>query len=183
MALKRIALRNFRSFSDVDIELKQYNVVIGSNAAGKTNLLNAFRFLRDALIHGIGNSLSMYGGDEFFRNVNLPPNSPSSLKVVFDDEHYLPWAESPQSNIARYAVMIDYAEYEISIQYDNLSKHPEIANYQETIKYIGNIYKDDKAASFTEEISRAKYRPSSLEEIIGPCSIRHYKSNQVNRSD
>ena len=37
MPIKRIHIGNFKSFSEIDVELSRFNVVIGSNAAGKSN--------------------------------------------------------------------------------------------------------------------------------------------------
>lgn len=54
MRFTSIALRNWRNFKTVDrVELQQRVVIIGPNACGKSNLLDAFRFLRDvASPHG-----------------------------------------------------------------------------------------------------------------------------------
>lgn len=60
--IERLRLRNFRSFKDVDIELRPLNIVVGANASGKTNLVQAFRFLRDLAQHGLENAVSLQGG-------------------------------------------------------------------------------------------------------------------------
>jgi predicted ATPase len=43
--LTRLILRNFKSFRDADVSLGPLNVVVGPNMGGKSNLLDAFRFL------------------------------------------------------------------------------------------------------------------------------------------
>ena len=46
MALENIRLQNFRSYSDASFEFdKGVNIVIGPNASGKTNLLEAILVL------------------------------------------------------------------------------------------------------------------------------------------
>jgi len=35
MVIKRIEIKNFKSFSDQNIELGQFNVLVGANASGK----------------------------------------------------------------------------------------------------------------------------------------------------
>jgi len=67
--IERLRLRNFRSFKDVDIELRPLNIVVGANASGKTNLVQAFRFLRDLAQHGLENAVSLQGGVEYLRNL------------------------------------------------------------------------------------------------------------------
>lgn len=43
----RLALSNWRNFRSVELVLQERMFVVGPNAAGKTNLLDALRFLRD----------------------------------------------------------------------------------------------------------------------------------------
>ena len=47
MRFTRLKLKNWRNFVDVDLELGERLFVTGPNACGKSNLLDAFRFLRD----------------------------------------------------------------------------------------------------------------------------------------
>ena len=58
MNFKSIAIKNFRNFKDISIELTNKNVLFGMNDVGKTNFLYALRFLfdkdRNLLSHWIG---------------------------------------------------------------------------------------------------------------------------------
>jgi predicted ATPase len=45
MELKHLAARRYRSLREVDLSLERLNVFIGANAAGKSNILDALRFL------------------------------------------------------------------------------------------------------------------------------------------
>lgn len=47
MWITRLKLKNWRNFKQVDITLRDRVYLIGPNASGKSNLLDAFRFLRD----------------------------------------------------------------------------------------------------------------------------------------
>lgn len=49
--LSRIRLKGFKSIKDLDLELGAINVLIGSNGAGKSNLISFFRMLNE-LIEG-----------------------------------------------------------------------------------------------------------------------------------
>ena len=42
-----LKLENWRNFREVDLPLRERMFVVGPNASGKTNLLDAFKFLRD----------------------------------------------------------------------------------------------------------------------------------------
>jgi predicted ATPase len=46
MQIKRLRLKNWRNFREVDVPLGARTFVIGANASGKSNLLDVFRFLR-----------------------------------------------------------------------------------------------------------------------------------------
>lgn len=47
MIIARLKLENWRNFTEVDIPLHDRAFIIGPNASGKSNLLDAIRFLRD----------------------------------------------------------------------------------------------------------------------------------------
>ena len=47
MHFTRLKLKNWRNFQAVDVRLSGLTFLVGPNAAGKSNFLDAFRFLRD----------------------------------------------------------------------------------------------------------------------------------------
>jgi len=84
MAIKKLRISNFKSFGDLEIELGNFNVLIGANASGKSNFVQIFKFLRDIANHGLDNAISMQGGIEYLRNINISPSKKFSLEVVLD---------------------------------------------------------------------------------------------------
>jgi predicted ATPase len=54
MRISRLILKNWRNFAEVDVALKERAFVVGPNASGKSNLLDAVRFLRDLVKPGGG---------------------------------------------------------------------------------------------------------------------------------
>ena len=54
MRISRLVLKNWRNFRSVDVELEERVFLVGPNAAGKSNLLDALRFLRDVAKAGGG---------------------------------------------------------------------------------------------------------------------------------
>ena len=54
MVISRIKLKNWKNFRDVNVALKDRMFVVGPNASGKSNFLDAFRFLRDIAKPGGG---------------------------------------------------------------------------------------------------------------------------------
>lgn len=45
--MTRLILKNWRNFRNVDVPLRKRQFIVGPNASGKSNMLDAFRFLRD----------------------------------------------------------------------------------------------------------------------------------------
>jgi putative AbiEii toxin of type IV toxin-antitoxin system len=50
----RVRLENWRNFGSVDVDLAQRVFLVGPNASGKSNFLDAFRFLHDIVAVGGG---------------------------------------------------------------------------------------------------------------------------------
>lgn len=85
MMIKELHIFNFKSFKDASIEkLGRFNVIIGANASGKSNFIQAFRFLRDIANHGLSNAISLQGGSDYVRNTRLAPSEAMRFRIVYD---------------------------------------------------------------------------------------------------
>ena len=64
MRLTHLTLRNWRNFKQADFDMQERMIVIGANASGKSNLLDALRFLRQVASPGGGfqDAVSTRGG-------------------------------------------------------------------------------------------------------------------------
>ncbi len=86
MSVKSIRVTNFKSFKELEVELGKFNVLIGANASGKSNFVQIFKFMKDIESYGLDNALSMQGGVEYLRNINLGANENFSLKIISDQK-------------------------------------------------------------------------------------------------
>ena len=86
MSIKRIEVRNFKSFKELKVDLGKFNVIIGANASGKSNFVHIFEFLRDIVNSGLDNAVSLQGGVEYLRNMNIGSSEDLSIKIVSDQE-------------------------------------------------------------------------------------------------
>lgn len=110
MAIKRIKVSNFKSFKELDLELGNFNVVIGANASGKSNFVQIFRFIRDIANMGLDNAISLQGS-EYLTNIGLSPPQLLSLKVVaVSDKFGLRVSESVFAHI-------NEADYEFALKF------------------------------------------------------------------
>jgi predicted ATPase len=94
VAITRIKVSNFKSFQELEVDLRPLNIVVGANAAGKSNFLEIFRFLRDLAAHGLENAVSLQGGMGYLTNLRIGSTRPLGLEVTFDfPQHLLVKAE------------------------------------------------------------------------------------------
>jgi predicted ATPase len=54
LKFRRIVLKNWKNFAQVDARIRDRIFLVGPNASGKSNFLDAFRFLRDLVVSGGG---------------------------------------------------------------------------------------------------------------------------------
>lgn len=68
LELKSITVQNFKSIGHCTLDLPELMVLVGKNAAGKSNIVNVFRFLRDIAQKGVKSALQQQGGFSFLLN-------------------------------------------------------------------------------------------------------------------
>ena len=84
MAITKLTVENFKSFDKIEVELRPFNIVVGSNASGKSNFLDVFKFLRDIEASSLENAIGIRGGAETLRNFNLVDNQ--VLRICFETD-------------------------------------------------------------------------------------------------
>lgn len=89
--ITRVSIEGFKSFGSPAeiIELGSLNLVVGANAAGKSNLIGALKFLQSAVIHDVSYAVSELGGTAEVRNKRLRQRrepKPVRLTLQLDDE-------------------------------------------------------------------------------------------------
>ncbi|MCT9010080.1 AAA family ATPase [Streptomyces rhizosphaerihabitans] len=74
--ITRVRIENYKSIAHCDVTLGQFTVLLGLNAAGKSNFLDALRFVRDVLVNGPDVAVLTHGGWEgVLRRVPEPTTS------------------------------------------------------------------------------------------------------------
>ena len=66
MTISKIRIANFKSFADLTVELNEFNLLVGANASGKSNFVQAFKFLSDIAKNGLEDAISLQGGVEYY---------------------------------------------------------------------------------------------------------------------
>lgn len=93
MRFSRIVLENWRNFSQVDVALQERAFLVGPNAAGKSNLLDVFRFLRDLALPGGGfeKAISDRGGVSSIRSLAARRYPDIAIQVDLEDDDTPHW--------------------------------------------------------------------------------------------
>jgi predicted ATPase len=60
--LRRVKIRNYKSIGKSDVELGRLNVLVGRNGSGKSNFLDALRFVVDGLQTSLDHAIKARGG-------------------------------------------------------------------------------------------------------------------------
>ncbi len=86
MRLTSIRAKNFKSFKELDIRLDNLNVLIGANASGKSNFVQLFAFVRDIVVSGLENAISIQGGAKYLRNLNCGEDDPLTIELSIEHD-------------------------------------------------------------------------------------------------
>ncbi|HET6515072.1 MAG TPA: AAA family ATPase [Thermodesulfovibrionales bacterium] len=92
--IRKIEVKNYKSLKNVDLEMRRRNILVGPNMAGKSTLLDCFRFLTQMCISGVNTAFLNRGG---FSEVvwKGEDNGPISFRLVI--EHDADQKESEKS--------------------------------------------------------------------------------------
>jgi predicted ATPase len=71
--ITRIRARNFRSLGDINLPLANFNVLIGPNGSGKTNVLNTLRFLATTFRFDLAEAVAEWKGFGHIQRQELRP--------------------------------------------------------------------------------------------------------------
>jgi predicted ATPase len=93
MRFSKIHLENWRNFTRVDVPIQQRMFLVGPNASGKSNLLDAFRFLRDLVRVGGGleKAVSDRGGVKRLRSLAARRYPEIVIDVQIEDNDEIAW--------------------------------------------------------------------------------------------
>lgn len=65
--VSRVKIRSYKSIGECDVELKRLTVLVGRNGSGKSNFLDALRFVTDGLVSSLSHAIKSRGGIEEVR--------------------------------------------------------------------------------------------------------------------
>ncbi len=93
MHFSRVRLENWRNFTSSDVPLQNRAFLVGANATGKSNFLDALRFLRDIVLEGGGfqEAVRRRGGVSALRSLHARSQPAVALDVDLNEGDALEW--------------------------------------------------------------------------------------------
>lgn len=98
----KLILKRFRSVASEAIDFSPLTILVGRNGAGKSNIVDAFRFLADAVSAPLQSALDVRGGIQAVRHRSAPRGYPPNLGMGI--EFQIPNGSNPTRG--RYAFEI-----------------------------------------------------------------------------
>ena len=152
MHISKLHLRNWRNFRDIEADLQPRVFVLGPNAVGKSNLLDAFRFLRDIASPGggLGPAVASRGGVSLVRCLYARRYPDVGIRVALsEDEVDLQW------------------EYDLTISQDN-NRRPVVKS--EIVREQGRVALE--RPSEEDRKDEARLTQTALEQISANKAFR-----------
>ena len=135
--------------------------MIGSNASGKSNTINVFRFIDHIIDYGIENAISLSGGIEYVLNTSIGKSTPLSISFSFncEDEDWVRYIDRKQ-DIALLLAGFDYT-FEITPHKKGtgftINRDLLTINYHQVLEQ----YKGGKSVADREKKYTLQYRRSN----------------------
>lgn len=157
MIIKKIKLHNWKNFQNVEVSLSERCFIIGANAAGKSNLIDALRFLRDIAKQsgGLQTAVEDRGGVTKIRCLAAR----ASTNIIIDVE-----LGEPDSDISIWRYKLDFAHTGGGI----MKKQAAISS--ETVWYNNKVILARNKSSKGEDAETLKY--THLEQITANKQFR-----------
>jgi predicted ATPase len=92
--LRRVRIRGYKSIAFCDVTLAPLTVLVGRNASGKSNFLDALAFLGDVVRLGVNEAVTKHGGADIIPNKLL-----DDRKVVIEIEFAYEISDGNDSNV------------------------------------------------------------------------------------
>ncbi len=88
MALDRIKIEGFKSVREMNFELNNLNVLIGSNGSGKSNFISIFKLLNQVVEQNLQLYVAQSGGADTFLHFGQKSTPKLSIRLRFDKNGY-----------------------------------------------------------------------------------------------
>lgn len=163
LRLQRLRLENWRNFRTVDVNLQRRSFLVGPNASGKSNLLDALRFLRDIARSGGGfqEAVGLRGGVTHLRCLAARryPDVVVACELGTDDHRGL-WKYElrfTQDNQRRPLIKAERVEYDGTVLVQRPSEEDEVDRERLTQTVIEQVTANREFRPVSEFLDSIRY--------------------------
>lgn len=83
MEISRIKIENYKSIRELDLELRDVNILIGGNGVGKSNFISFFKLLKNLISNNLQAYIAKVGGPDNIHHHGLKTSSTFSWQIFF----------------------------------------------------------------------------------------------------
>ena len=179
MMITRIQLKNWKNFGDVNAVCGKRVFLIGPNASGKSNFLDALRFLRDVSQDGLKKAVDARGGMKAVRFLCARKPSDVGIVVHLDDtwEYGLFFTSEKNGELRITKEYVIFSENgkqtELLERPDDEDRHDEMRLTQTALQQV-NVNKDFRP--IVDYFSSIQYRHILPQLVRDPKSFSPFPS-------
>lgn len=161
MRITHIALENWKNFRHVDVALRNRVFVVGPNASGKSNLLDALRFLRDIADPegGFQRAVKARGGVSQLRclHARTQPNVVISVTLEIDSDKWTYRVEFAQDNQRRPLVAVEEVRKNKRVILSRPNSDDEVDQSRLTQTHLEQVNANREFRPIAEALAQIRY--------------------------
>lgn len=157
--LRKITIKNFKSIVDLTLDLGRFNVIIGANGCGKTNILEAVAFAAAANVKKLE--------QEFLINRDLRLTKPELMVNAFEEGAY-ELEEGPLKDFSDGAFFVSIGEDGKKNRQIAIAHQPETNTWHNM-----SAYANQEDYAFLNSIQGAELDEESLKDNIQALQKNH----------
>ena len=137
MEIKKIQIKNFKNFKDTTVNLNKFNAIVGECASGKSNFIEALKFLNE--ISEDFEKTILKHGTSLMQNVKIKNNQPTSFKILINYNKPLHNKKTEISKNFKSNIYYTDVEYELCFNF----KGNKCNIISENIKFDFSVYENE----------------------------------------
>jgi len=118
LALQSIKISNFKTFKDFSLDLKSFNAVIGRNSCGKSNFVEALRFIANIAKYGVKTAVMISGGATNILNSGMGRLKPLEIEIISNPSMAISAAKKSFITGFKYSVKLDFAKNNVNYKFE-----------------------------------------------------------------
>jgi predicted ATPase len=118
LALQSIKISNFKTFKDFSLDLKSFNAVIGRNSCGKSNFVEALKFIANIAKYGVKTAVMISGGATNILNSGMGRLEPLEIEIISNPSMAISAAKKSFITGFKYSVKLDFAKNNVNYKFE-----------------------------------------------------------------